>query len=449
MIGCLEIKSNLSPTFFLKLREPKEVILYNRRGISVTVTNHKQTDSSKKRWMYVFLSIGIMMCLGTVYSWGVFQMPVEEYYHVSAAKSGMPYMISLAFYALFMMLSGKYLDRYSPRRVLFIGSMLVVLGWMLSSVVPNIYLLTITYGGIMGAGVGIAYGVPMSVVSRWFPEKKGFIVGVVLIGFGLSPLLTAPLASQLVNHYGLNQAFRILGVLFAVLLPLLSWPMRMPARDLMIGILEKENASFPTNEITTKELLGNGNFKRLYICFMLGTMMGLTLIGMTASVGIEFIKIPSDKIALLLSLYAIFNGLGRPTFGHLTDKIGNKRTMQLSYSLIMVAAILMLIAEEGSWMLYVLAFSLFWFNLGGWLAIAPAATLEYYGSDNYSRIYGMVFTAYGIGAIAGVSLSGILRDMSGSYDPIFWSILGICVIGILISQKNIEGKTKKRNGEQR
>lgn len=361
----------------------------------------------------------------------------------------MPYMISLAFYALFMMLSGRYLDRHSPRKVLIFGGTLVVLGWMLSSVAPNIYLLTVTYGGIMGAGVGIAYGVPMSVVSRWFPEKKGFIVGVVLIGFGLSPLLTAPLASMLVSHFGLNQAFRILGLLFAILIPLLSWQMRIPEKDLRLELPEKKKASFHKKDISTKEMLGTGNFKRLYICFMLGTMMGLTVIGMTASVGIEFIKIPPDKIALLMSWYAIFNGLGRPTFGHLTDLLGNKRTMQLSYSLILTASILMLIAEEGSWILYMVAFSLFWFNLGGWLAIAPAATLEYYGSHNYSQNYGVVFTAYGIGAIAGVSLSGILRDLSGSYDPIFWSILGICVIGILISQKNIEAKTTKRNGEQR
>lgn len=412
--------------------------------MSVTAENHKTTDLSKGRWLYVFLSIGIMMCLGTVYSWGVFRISVEEYYHVSAARSGMPYMISLAFYALFMMLSGRYLDRYSPRRVLIFGGVLVALGWVLSSIAPNIYLLTIAYGGIMGAGVGIAYGVPMSVVSRWFPEKKGFILGIVLIGFGLSPLVTAPLASMLVGRYGLTQAFQILGLIFAVLIPLLSWPIRMPKKDFGTGTEKKGKRATDINDLTTIEMRGTGSFKRLYVCFMLGTMIGLTIIGMTASVGIEFIKIPSDKIALLMSWYAIFNGLGRPTFGYLSDVLGNKRTMQLSYSLILVAAILMLMAEAGSWLLYMISFSLFWFNLGGWLAIAPAATLEYYGSVNYSQNYGVVFTAYGIGAIAGVTLSGMLRDLSGSYDGIFFSILGICVIGILLSQETTDGNRKSK-----
>ncbi|PKM68410.1 MAG: MFS transporter, partial [Firmicutes bacterium HGW-Firmicutes-18] len=131
-----------------------------------------------KRWRYVFLGIIIMMCLGTVYSYSVFRLTIEKFFNVGATQSGMPYMTALAFYAVFMFLTGRCLDKFKPRYVILLGGLLVSLGWILSAYATNIYILTITYGVISGAGVGIVYGVPMTVVARWFPEKKGLTVGM-------------------------------------------------------------------------------------------------------------------------------------------------------------------------------------------------------------------------------------------------------------------------------
>lgn len=127
---------------------------------------------SLKRWGYVILGIIIMMCLGTVYSYSVFRLPIEKNFNIGATQSGMPYMTALAFYAFFMFLTGKYLDKFNPKYIIITGGLLVSLGWILSAYSPNIFALTISYGLISGAGVGIVYGVPMTVVARWFPEKK-------------------------------------------------------------------------------------------------------------------------------------------------------------------------------------------------------------------------------------------------------------------------------------
>ena len=146
------------------------------------------------RWLYVVLGIIIMMLLGTVYSYSVFRISLEKVLNIGSVESGMPYMTALAFYAFSMFLTGKHIEKYKPRTIILIGGLLVSIGWILSSFAANIVMLTITYGCISGTGVGIAYGVPLSVVAKWFPEKKGFTVGMVLIGFGLSPLVTAPVA---------------------------------------------------------------------------------------------------------------------------------------------------------------------------------------------------------------------------------------------------------------
>lgn len=396
-----------------------------------------------KRWIYVFLGIIIMMCLGTVYSWSVFRIPIEKLFDVGSTQSGLPYMVSLAFYAFFMFVTGKFLDKYSPRAIISIGALLVALGWILSAYAPNIYVLTITYGVIIGAGMGIAYGAPMTVVAKWFPEKKGLVVGLVLVGFGLSPLITAPLARNLIENYGITKAFLILGISFGIIIPALSYPFEYPSDSESESIETPFSIRNHINDTNTAKMIKSKNFKGLYFNFIIGTMIGLMLIGMTSNVGVELIKLSPKTVALLISIFAIFNGIGRPIFGIITDKLSFKKATLISYSLIIIAALLMLMAREGSLILFAISFSIFWFNLGGWLAIAPTSTMDMYGTKHYSQNYGVVFTAYGIGAIIGVVASGMLMDILSNYYSIFYLVIGLCVIGITISATHVaSGKLK-------
>lgn len=408
--------------------------------------------NNKKRWGYIIIGIIIMMCLGTVYSWSVFRLPIERHFNVGTSESGYPYMFSLAFYSLFVLLTGKYIEKYSPRKIISFGGVLVGIGWILSAFAPNIYVLTVSYGMIIGSGVGIVYGVPMNVIAKWFPDKKGLAVGLVLVGFGLSPFITAPIASYLVETQGVMNSFLIMGVAFLLIIPLLSIALKYP--EVIQGSQADKDTS--QNDCETKEMIKTRSFKGLYINFVFGTMIGLMIIGITSNVGVELIKLSEGSVATLMSLFAVFNGIGRVGFGWITDKFSNKIAMRLSYTLILVAAILMLMAGENSEVLYVVAFCIFWLNLGGWLAIAPTATMNLFGTKNYSKNYGVVFTAYGIGAIMGVIGSGMLKEAFGGYTGIFCFIVLICIVGYVVigynsreSKKgiNINGEVKHENFE--
>lgn len=304
--------------------------------------NNSNNISPKQRWLYVILGIIIMMCLGTVYSWSVFRLHVEELYNVGTTQSGFPYMISLAFYAFFMFLTGKHLDKYKPRVIISFGSILVAIGWILSACAPNIYVLTITYGIIIGAGVGIAYGAPMTVVARWFPEKKGLAVGLILGGFGLSPLVTAPVARYLIEIYGIVQTFKILGITFGVIIPILAYPLKYPSERDYKKLKTPSAATGGINDINTEKMIKSKSFKGLYFTFIIGAMIGLMLIGMTSNVGVGMMKLPAKTVTLLISVFAVFNGISRPIFGWLTDKLSPKKAMRISYGLGIFAAILML-----------------------------------------------------------------------------------------------------------
>ncbi|HRK98905.1 MAG TPA: MFS transporter, partial [Trichococcus flocculiformis] len=259
-------------------------------------------------------------------------------YNVGSAQSGLPYMTALLFYSLFMFFTGRYFKSWSPRATILVGSLLVSIGWILSAFAPNIQVLTVTYGVISGAGVGIAYGAPLAVVTRWFPEKKGLVIGMVLLGFGLSPLLTAPLARTLVEQYGVTKTFLVL--------PLLSMPFKYPERESVeSGDSSEKNAD--TRDVTSAEMMKSANFKGLYFNFIIGTMIGLMMIGLTNSIGIELIGMAQKDVVLFISVFAVFNGIGRPVFGWLTDRLSARTAMLLSYAQIITAAGLMLWAKNG------------------------------------------------------------------------------------------------------
>ena len=395
-------------------------------------------SKSSQKWLYVILGILIMLCLGTVYAWSVFRLPVENTFGIGSTQSGLPYMVSLAVFALTMIFTGKYLDCYHPRWVLMAGGFIAGMGWFLSGNARNITDLTLTYGVIVGAGVGIAYGVPIAVTAKWFAGKSGAVLGIVLIGFGISPLLTSPLARSLIESQGIFNTFRILGLAFGTAIPILSLPFRYPTTTLQTLEAQGKPKDEILLEADTQTMVRSSNFKGLYISFLIGTTIGLMLIGISNHVGVDLIQLPAKQAAWLISLFAVFNGIGRPTFGWLTDKISIRRTMLISYVLIGTAAVMMLFAEAGNTMLFALAFSIFWFNLGGRLAIAPTATRILFGSSHYSQNYGVVYSAYGIGAIIGVLASGILNDWSQGYTAIFILVLGLCLMGMATSQKWIQ-----------
>ncbi|MBK5252483.1 MAG: hypothetical protein JJE29_07625 [Peptostreptococcaceae bacterium] len=156
---------------------------------------------------------------------------------------------------------------------------------------------------------------------------------------------------------------------------------------------------------------------------------------MTSSVGVGFSNLPPKTVYTLLPLFAIFNGVGRPVFGWLTDRTSILRAMNISYILIILAASLMIFSSGSSSTFFAISFSIFWFNLGRSLAIAPGTTISLFRTKHYSQNYRVVFTAYGIGAIIGVLASGALLDMLKGYRIIFGLIIALCIFGIFYSKK--------------
>jgi MFS transporter, OFA family, oxalate/formate antiporter len=382
------------------------------------------------RWGFIPLGIVAQLCLGTVYSWSIFRKPLEKALTIKDTESLLPFAVLLAVFALVMPIAGRYIERFGARRVTAFGGLVTGLGYWLTGFATNVPTLVLTYGLIAGAGVGITYGVPLAVAAKWFPDRKGLAVGLTVVGFGLSPLITVPFAKGLIAEYGISKTFMILGITFASLICLVASQLRFPPTSWL------PNPTGPVNTTPAQDaenLWTEPNFYGLWICYIIGTLAGLMAIGISADVGKEVIKLDKETAATAVSIFAIFNGVGRPIFGWLTDRLKPRRAAILSYVMILVASIVMMNAKDGQNLSYFFAFALFWLSLGGWLAIAPTATLALFSPKNYARNYGLVFTAYGIGALAGTFIAASAKSQFGSYTAAFYATAVLAMVGIGIA----------------
>jgi len=397
------------------------------------------TERLDRRWDLVVLGVVANMCLGTVYSWSVFREPLVVAYGFTVGATGTPYAIFLALFAFSMPLGGWLQTRVGTRMTMAIGAVFVGAGWVSAGYATTIAALTVTYGLIGGLGVGISYGVPLTVVGSWFPRRRGLVVGVTLGGFGLSPFVTAPIAELLIESVGVASAFRILGFGFIVILFVV---MTLMKRAMFTGAHTSDTPH--SGEVGPREMVRRPAFYGLWLTFAVGTFAGLTAIGMSAAYAVEVVGMTPGAAAAAVAGFGVFNGIGRPLFGWITDHVGTRRTALAAFALIGLGAVLLLLGDEQRVVLYLAGFALLWMLLGGWLAIAPVATTHFFGARNYAANYGIVYTAYGVGALSGGAVSGYLTAQSGSLTTTFWAILVMVVIGFGIAISLLPTHSRER-----
>lgn len=398
-------------------------------------------EPEKGRWVLLMICMVINLVLGSIYSWSVFVKPLTDYYTgkgmtVTASEAQWPFSVFLAFFAIAMPLTGKYIQKYGPRKVTLVGGILCGLGWLLASISPSIPVLYLTYGIIGGIGVGIAYGCPISVATQWFPDKRGLAVGLAVFGFGFSAFITGNLANMFIGSVGVMNTFRYFGLAFIALSILLALPLCFPPAGWVPRGWKQPapKAGAITCECDRGTMVKTSTFYGLWICYFIGCLAGLMAIGIAKPVGTEAINIQSGLATMLVGVFAIFNGGGRPLFGALNDKLTPRNSALISFALIAAASALMFwFAAPGATAIYIVAFAILWACLGGWLAIAPAATASYFGMSDYARNYGVVFLAYGAGAIVGPQLAGFIKDTTGSYLSVFPYVMGLAVIGLIVA----------------
>jgi len=392
------------------------------------------------RWRVVVGAVLIQLCLGAIYAWSVFTPGLRDF-GWSKLQTQIVFSVGLATFAIVMVLAGRKLGDWGPQRLALAGGLTLGAGYALAGLAggTNFWAVLLGVGLIGGAGIGLAYVVPIAVGMRWFPDHKGMITGAAVAGFGFGALGWVKLAGSwggLIDSIGLDGTFIVYGILFAALVSIGSIWMKMPPTGwLPDGFVAPQAAGQGGENFTPREMLRTPQFHLISLTFMVSAGAGLMAIGLMKLYPIEALTdnglLEDEASAIAGTAMAVFfslaNGVGRLAWGAISDKLGRKTsvvTMAASQGIFL----LLFIAMAGNELTLYLAAALIGFNFGGNFALFPALTADEYGNGAVGENYPWVFLSYGAGGIIFPILGGWLGDM-GNF-PLAFIICGVgCLIG--------------------
>lgn len=400
-----------------------------------------------KGWIVTFSGLGVNLALGVLYSWGVFASALRAEGWTST-QSQIPYMIACAVFAILMVPGGRVQDRFGPKLVLLIASVMTAIGFIFSGLFKTVSGLSIFFGIFFGIAMGFGYATTTPTAIKWFgKEHRGLISGIVVSGFGLAGIYIAPLTNRLIEQFGLDQAFIILGLFFSAIILLFrlfianppdgfrpALPNAVTSRKAdvkLASILQPAAADRPARDYTWREMMRTPQFYLLWVMFLLGTFAGLLILGQLSTIGQEQADLTPAVATSLVMIYAVFNWLGRIMTGLISDKIGRRATL-LSIFLIQVISFL-LFAQLTTYLPLALGTAFVALSFGGMLTNFPAVTADFFGVKNLGLNYGLVFTAWGGGGVFGPFLGGLVHDLTGAYLVSYRVSAILCFIGALLS----------------
>jgi len=389
------------------------------------------------RWMVVLGAVLIQLCLGAIYAWSVFTpVLIKAPYSLSTTQTQWIFGVGLASFAVVMIIAGRMQARYPPRNIAALGGIVLGLGYVAASLVGASFSgLLICIGLVGGAGIGLAYVVPIAVGVKWFPDRKGMVTGLAVAGFGFGALVWVKLAGSwghLLENFGISTVFLVYGIAFAVIVTVGSlWMVNPPPGYKPAGWKSPEPSAsgkaIGSVDLDSGSMLRTPQFYALWVMFIAGAMAGLMVIGCIKLFGIDALRSSGMTEAeasaaagtAMAVFFALANGLGRIGWGILSDKLGRK--LSLFLMLLFQGIVMLLFYQMGSSvpLLYV-GSAIIGFNFGGNFALFPAATADLFGARNVGPNYGWVFTAYGVGGIVGPVLAGRFRAAAEGGDPSVW-----------------------------
>ncbi|GAC1428709.1 MAG: OFA family MFS transporter [Ktedonobacteraceae bacterium] len=372
------------------------------------------------RWLIAIAAFFMQLALGAVYAWSVYLTPVTKVYHVSKVEGNLTFSIMLLALGITAGFGGSLNLRYGPRITATVGGILYGLGILLAGLTTGIHsiiLLYITYGIIGGIGVGLAYIVPIAMLVKWFPDRRGFITGLAVAGFGAGAALTAPLsASVFIPTFGLSQTFLLLGIIYLIIVVLTAQVYR-PAPEGYTPAGWTPSAQQATviaaRTYTFKEALRLPRWYLLWLMLALNTTAGAALISVASPFAVSFTHVTVGIAAVLVITISIFNGAGRLFWAWVSDFIGRPLTF-LCMFLIQVI-VFFLLPSVGSFALLLIPASIIGLCYGGGFGTMPAFVADYFGPKNAGTIYGAMLTAWSAGGILGPILITSMETRTALY----------------------------------
>ncbi|MBL8218549.1 MAG: OFA family MFS transporter [Bryobacterales bacterium] len=405
------------------------------------------SETAPNRLQYAAAAVFMQVLLGVIYSWSVFRGPLAQLHGWSKAETIAPYRYSILAFAVAMVIAGFWQDRKGPRLVASFGGFLLGTGCLLASFLSDTVMgLTIGYGLVAGFGVGFAYVTPIAMCIKWFPDKRGMIVGLAVMGFGVGPLLFGPLLEFLLGKdpsqlaVTIPKTFLILAGLFYVGVIGAAQLYRVPPAGWKPAGWNPPAGRGSHADLPPKGMLGTWQFYALWMVYFLGTSVGLTAIGEASPQLTEMAKTSAlMSPGAALGIMSIFNGLGRLGWGSVSDRFGRKAAT-LGMCAMSIFACAGVLRDATTFLPLLVGLCLVGFSYGGYLAVMPSFTADFYGAKNVGANYGILFSAWGACGFLVPGYFAAIMDrartagnLAAGYQEVYWTLAGLALVGAAVS----------------
>ena len=390
--------------------------------------------SNTNRWGIALAGFLMQMALGAVYAWSVFRTPLVRQFHWSIEEVTFTFTVSIFVLGVACFFGGLWLNRKGPRVVALTGGFVYGLGVFLASFSANkLWWLYLSYGVIGGIGVGLAYIVPIAVLVKWFPDRRGLITGIAVGGFGAGALVVAPLATRLIQSVGVLHTFEYLGIVYLVVTIGAGFFMQNPPAGWKPegwAPSVTQTTQRAAQDFTLGGALKTWQWWALWLLLFLNTSAGISIISQESPMFQEIGRASVIVAAGMVGIASIGNALGRVFWAWGSDAITRRWTFVTMF-LLQVSLFWVLPGIASATILTVLSFIIL-MCYGGGFGTMPAFAADYFGSKNVGPIYGLMLTAWGSASAFGPLLIAQMRQSSGSYTSGLHVIAGIMAVSTLL-----------------
>jgi MFS transporter, OFA family, oxalate/formate antiporter len=389
--------------------------------------------ANTNRWAIAAAGFLMQVALGAVYAWSVFRIPLSRSFGWSVAQVTLTFTIAIFMLGVAAFFGGLWLNRKGPRVVALTAGFVYGLGVFLASFSANkLWWLYMSYGVIGGIGLGLGYIVPVAVLVKWFPDRRGLITGIAVGGFGGGALVTAPVATRLIQSVGVLATFAYLGIAYLVITMVTGFFMRNPPQGYTPAGWTPSatlSAQRATKDYTLGEALGTWQWWALWVLLFLNTSAGIAVISQESPMFQKIAAVSAVAAAGMVGVVSIGNAAGRVFWAWISDLITRRWTFAVMF-LLQVGLFWFLPSIGQVTLLTVVSFVIL-MCYGGGFGTMPAFAADYFGSRNVGPIYGLMLTAWGFASAFGPMLLAHTLKTSGGYSS------GLHIIAVVMAASTI------------
>ncbi|WP_219463625.1 L-lactate MFS transporter [Nonomuraea rhizosphaerae] len=386
------------------------------------------------RWLLACAAVLFQLALGAVYAWSVFSKALQAQasdFDLTKAEAALPFSVTIGMIFLGTYIGGRVQDVRGPRPVAMSGGVLYSIGILLAGLATGhsqLWLLILGYGVIAGFGLGLGYIVPIAMLQKWFPDKRGLITGIAVGGFGFGAVVTSPMAQRLVeaNPVVPTRAFITLGVAYLVMTLVGSFFFRNPPAGYQVAATGRIAAS--GREYTQGEALRTPQWYLLAAILCLNVTAGIALISVISSAATSVAGYTAAAAATLTGVMGLFNGGGRIFWGWISERTG--RMFAFAAMLGAQGVCFLLLGHASSVALFAILSAVVYLCYGGGFGAMPATAGDFFGLRNAGAIYGLMIVAWSVGGIVGPLLAAAL--ISGDNYTTAFTVIGVMALVAIV-----------------